>query len=193
MISTIILVIVGNLEIFFCGNFDCWQNASAERFDLFQCLHSGGTGWAEAQGGGGAWDQCIERELEDKINSTLFPKLGKKGESKKREQDKHEQGAKKAKKRKHNKEQETWGELVEHEDGDSQGAIRELLELQPKEQRLNRRRTRHMSIEQFTVVEALQGTTTVGRQRWQSDWVENCLPFGREQKLYCRDIWEQSS
>ena len=54
---------------------------------------------------------------------------------------------------------------MEHEDGDSQGAIRELLELQPKEQRLNRRRTRHMSIEQFTVVEAPQGTTTVGTQR----------------------------
>ena len=79
-------------------------------------------------------------------------------ESKKREQDRQEQGAKKAKKRKHNKELETWGELVEQEKGDSQGAIRELLELQPKEQRLNRRRTRQVSIEQFTVVEAPQGT-----------------------------------
>ena len=37
-ISTIILVIVRNLEIFFCGNFYCWQNASAERFYLFPCL-----------------------------------------------------------------------------------------------------------------------------------------------------------
>ena len=47
---------------------------------------------------------------------------------------------------------------MEQEKGGSQGAIRELLELQPKEQRLNRRRTRQVSIEQFTVVEAPQGT-----------------------------------
>ena len=38
MTSIIILVIGRNLLIYFLRKFDCWQNASAERFDLFLCL-----------------------------------------------------------------------------------------------------------------------------------------------------------